>query len=363
MSTAEPSIASKSTGETILESSHATTVGMAMMLIQDAIRMGQPDLARALVLAARKRWGDEPSLCLIETMLEAKSGNLQGARRALAVAEELAPGSVISQVYAALLAIEAREPAMARRRLREVIGSCPDYPGVAGMLAALLMPGPNYRDVLGQLHQMIAPRGYLEIGVETGATLSLARAERIVGIDPDFAPLRRERLAAHAQLFEMKSQEFFERHQREQVLGEVPLDLVFIDGLHRFDAALWDFHAVECWAHRSTVVVMHDALPVAKIYAQAERRTRFWVGDVWKAVVVLLRARPDLTVRVIPTVPSGLVVIRWSGVEPRRVERSEVASMIAGTAFPELGDEDPVWPEAFPLVRNDAQGYAAALSS
>lgn len=349
------------TVEATFESARPTTAAMAVVLIQDAIRMGQPDLARSFVRDARKHWSREPALCLIETMIEAKSGDLQQARQALGLAEHLANESVMTKVYAALLAVESREPLLARGRLREVIARCPDYPGVAGMLASLLMPGPNYRDVLRSLHQLLSPRGYLEIGVETGATLVLAAAERIVGIDPDLTPLRRERLAAHAELFEMKSEEFFARYRREQVMGDVELDLVFIDGLHRFEAALADFHAVEHWAHDDTVVIMHDALPVAKIYAEAERRTRFWVGDVWKAILVLLRHRPDLSIRVIPTVPSGLVVIRWR-TTPRRYGPTELSTMIAQTEFPSLADDDPVWPRDFRLVSNDLSGYSEALS-
>jgi hypothetical protein len=183
-----------------------------------------------------------------------------------------------------------------------------------------------------------------------------------VGIDPCLAPLRRERLAAHTQLFEMTSGAFFASHEREQVFGDVPLGLVFIDGLHRFDAALADFHAIERWADENTVVVMHDALPVAPIYARAERCTRFWVGDVWKSVVVLLRERPELSIRIIPALPSGLVVIRWRGA-PRKVTRFELEAMIGRTKFPELGEDDPVWPREFPLVANDADGYSEALAA
>lgn len=361
MDTSDPSDAVQASAEATFQSIQPSSAAMAVVLIQDAIRLGQPDLAQAFVRAARKRWSSEPALCLMQTMLEARNGRLEDARQALATAEQLAAETRMTQMYSALLAMESCEPLLARSRLRALIETCPDYPGVAGMLASLLMPGPNYRDVLRCLHRILAPRGYLEVGVETGATLGLAGAERIVGIDPDLGPLRRERLAAHAEVFELTSQDFFAQYGCEQVMGKIPLDLVFIDGLHRFEAALADFHAVEHWAHADTVVILHDALPIAKVYAEAQRRTRFWVGDVWKAVVVLLRHRPDLSIRIIPTPPSGLVVIRWRKA-PRTNGTVDLSRMIAQTEFPSLAQDDPVWPREFHLVTNDVNGYSEALS-
>lgn len=347
-------------GASVFETACPSTLGLAMVLIQDAIRMGQGELASELIRASRARWGHDPGLTLVETMLEAKAGRLDHARRCLEAARNVEPHALVTQVYAAMLAIESRDLDAARRQLRGVVERCPDYPGVAGMLSSLLLPGPNYREVLRSIHQMVQPRGYLEIGVETGATLALASAERIVGIDPDFSPLRRERLPERVQLYEMTSRAFFRRHERNEVFAEVPLDLVFIDGMHRFESALEDFYAVERWAHARTVAVMHDALPIASIYAEPERRTRFWVGDVWKAVYALLRHRPDLIVRVIPTVPSGLVIIRWR--EPKPESASiDYDTVLQNTEFPVLGSEDPVWPSEFPLVTNGLDGYRAAL--
>lgn len=348
--------------ETMFDAVRPSTATLALLLLQDAIRMGQLELAASLGEVSREHWPEDPGLRLVESILLARSGRGEAARRELALSVAKEPMDLVIELHAATLEMELREPAAAIRRLRTVIRRCPDYPGVAGTLAAALMPGPNYREILAMFHQRLRPRGYLEIGVETGATLGLARAERIVGIDPDLAPLRRERLAPHAELFEMKSQAFFEQHSAREVLGAVPLDLVFIDGLHRFEAALQDFLAVERWAHPDTVIVMHDALPIAPVYAEGVRKTRFWVGDVWKAVYVLCQRRPDLRIRIIPAVPSGLVVLRRCAEEPSLRSATE-RELLAGLVFPALNEQDPVWPAEFPLVTNDAEGYAEALGS
>lgn len=344
----------------VFDAVNPSTLGLAMVLIQDAIRMGQTELALGFIQSSRARWGADPALDLVEALLESKSGRMEQARRCLEVARVTDPQTLVTQVYAAMAAMDSRDLDLAQRRLREVIERCPDYPGVAGMLSSLLMPGPNYREVLRSIHQILQPRGYLEIGVETGATLSLAKAERIIGIDPNFGPLRREWLQSHVQLYELKSCDFFRQHERGEVMAAVPLDLVFIDGLHRFESALQDFYAVERWALARSVVVMHDALPIASVYAEPERRTRFWVGDVWKAVYALLRSRPDLVISVIPAVPSGLVVIRWR--EPKlKSPPISYAALVRDTEFPMLGSGDTVWPREFPLVANNIEGYRKAL--
>jgi predicted O-methyltransferase YrrM len=342
----------------ILSATAPSSAAHALLLIQDAMRLGQSDLGLELARVTQARWPDEPGIVLAEVMLLVKTGERAAARRRLNSVRDRFPEDLVPRMLDAMLDIDAGELLSAEQKLRAVVRRCPDYPGLAGTLASLLFPGPNYREVMQHLHQRLNPRSYLEIGVETGATLALARAPRIIGVDPDMSPLRRERIAGHAQLYEMTSQAFFERVDRQTALGSSPLDLVFIDGLHRYEAALHDFLAIERWVHEGSVIVMHDALPIAPVYAEPLRRTRFWVGDVWKAVYVLVKQRADLRVRVIPTPPSGLVVIRCPN--------AASAAAITSPRFPELRDPEPgsgpVWPEEFTLVSNDAAGYADALA-
>jgi predicted O-methyltransferase YrrM len=335
-------------------------LGVAMVLINDTVRLGQIEFALELTRAAKGRYGADYGLLLVETMLLSRLHQGDAAKDCLRRAKDEDAECLVTWMYDAMLDIESRQFGQAREKLRSIIARCPDYPGVAGTLSSLLMPGPNYREVLRTLHQLLRPRSYLEIGVETGATLALAQAQRIIGIDPDLSPLRREKLANHAELHECTSQQFFARHRARDVLGAVPLDLVFIDGLHRYAAAIEDFAAVERWSHPDTVIVMHDALPIAPVYASAERSTRFWVGDVWKATALLLRHRPELRIRVIATAPSGLVIVRLHTAQSP-VRADWYRSLLDETRFAPLSETEPVWPAEFPLVGNDLAGYREAL--
>src|SRR6266851_2443367 len=55
-----------------------------------------------------------------------------------------------------------------------------------GFHASLNFPGPLYLKIIAMLHSHLRPRTYLEIGVETGQSIALARREtRAIGIDPE----------------------------------------------------------------------------------------------------------------------------------------------------------------------------------
>jgi hypothetical protein len=338
------------------------TVAAAMIVVSDAVRLGQLELALALVHAIRFKFGADPGIELAEVTILARQRRFQEAAVCLDGLGERLPGFLVPQLYAAQLHAEMGERARAVEILGDAARRCPDYPGVAGTLATLLMPGSGYRDVLAVLHRELRPRGYLEIGVETGATLALATARVIVGVDPDLSVLRREAVRPGTQLFETKSENFFHDHSPEEVLHGTPLDLTFIDGMHRYESALADFAAVERWSHESSVVVVHDALPILPVYATAERRSRFWVGDVWRAVVGLRAARPDLRIRIIATPPSGLVVIT-NLCSPSAPRDAFLSTALEAAARAELSERIPPWPADFPVVANDLDGIRDALGS
>lgn len=172
---------------------------------------------------------------------------------------------------------------------------------------------PHYYALLDLVHEHLRPRGYVEIGVADGHSLGLTRPGTVaVGVDPAPGPEVGGR-APGRRVEAITSEDFFARFSREDVLGDAPLDLAFVDGLHLFEAALADVAALEEWAHPETVVLLHDCHPTNEAMAARYRTTVAWAGDVWKVVAALRGDRPDLTVTTVDVGPTGLGVISGLG--------------------------------------------------
>ncbi|HVY29381.1 MAG TPA: class I SAM-dependent methyltransferase [Polyangiaceae bacterium] len=280
-----------------------------VLLAAQALRVGSLDYAAAI--CEQHRGAPEPAVTL--THAAALFGLGEHARAVELVESVLAqqPKHLAALFYRAQMAQHAGDTARASALLLEVLERFPDFPGASGALASWRMPGPPYRDVLRRVHELVKPRSYLEIGVETGATLGLARdAERAIGIDPDSSKLRPELVPPTARVFHETSDAFFERQTPAQALGPHRVDLAFVDGMHLFEYALRDFMHVEAWSHAGGTVILHDCLPLFPLTASRERRTKFWVGDVWKVVSILREYRPELRIKLVATAPSGLCVVR-----------------------------------------------------
>jgi len=172
---------------------------------------------------------------------------------------------------------------------------------------------PHYYALLDRLQEHLRPRGYVEIGVADGHSLGLTRPGTVaVGVDPAPGPEVDER-APGRRVVATTSARFFADHDRADVLGDAPLDLAFVDGLHLFEAALADVAALEEWSHAGTVLLLHDCHPTDAAMAARERETVAWAGDVWKVVACLRADRPDLTVTTVDVGPTGVGVITGLG--------------------------------------------------
>jgi tetratricopeptide (TPR) repeat protein len=177
--------------------------------------------------------------------------------------------------------------------------------------------GAPYLDALDALQTLVRPRAYLEIGVEFGHSLKLARCPAI-GVDPEpRVPPEIFRRDPPPMLYRMTSDAFFAAHRREDLLGDGRLDLAFIDGLHLFEQVLRDFANVEAWSAPDGVIVIHDVIPPDVGWASRTPRRAWWTGDVWRVVPCLATYRPDLTTWLISAEeagPSGLLLV--TGLDP-----------------------------------------------
>lgn len=171
---------------------------------------------------------------------------------------------------------------------------------------------------LQQLHRIVRPRTYLEVGVQHGPSLALAEAADLaIGIDPSGArELFARNVRPNQRIIAGTSDEFFSQAERGIDLlpdRKLLIDLAFIDGMHLFEFALRDFCNVEKYCHASSVVVFDDVLPrnqwEARRMAPGDPVHGDWTGDVWKVHGFLQLLRQGLTFRLVDTQPTGVLVV------------------------------------------------------
>ena len=199
------------------------------------------------------------------------------------------------------------------------------------------MLGVPYLDFLTALHTHLTPRTYLEVGTETGSSLALVGCDAIA-VDPQFqlgvsATGDRRRTF----FFQMPSDTFFATENVRELLGR-PVDMVFLDGMHRFEFLLRDLIGTEAACHPRSLILLHDCVPLNPRMAlrqwlpggPSETDTApFWTGDVWKLLPILKKYRPDLRLHVLDCPPTGLVAIT----------RVDPASRILADCYYDIVDE------------------------
>lgn len=168
----------------------------------------------------------------------------------------------------------------------------------------------HYLEWLQALHREARPKVYLEVGTESGASLSFADCVSFA-VDPAFAlraDVSRNKPELHQ--FQGSSDDFFATGMVDK-LG-YRLDLAFLDGMHHFEFLLRDFMNVERLMAPGGTILMHDCVPFSHLAADRDwdrSQTKSWTGDVWKIIPILREHRPDLEVRVLDLLPSGLVAV------------------------------------------------------
>jgi hypothetical protein len=166
-------------------------------------------------------------------------------------------------------------------------------------------------ELLKNLHELLEPRNYLEIGVHLGLSMTLSRC-RSIGIDPAFKVTQELQCDVH--LVRATSDEFFARKHPLAHFDEPVIDLAFIDGMHLSEYALRDYMNVERFSRSSTVIVFDDMLPGSDREAARDRRGAGlmrgrWAGDVYKVIEALRVHRPDVVCLEVDTEPTGTAVI------------------------------------------------------
>ena len=254
--------------------------------------------------------------------------------------------------------LAAGKPGEAIAACRRALAIEPDCLPAHVCMARATLPGDDYLSHLRRFHETLRPRLYVEIGVDTGRTLSLARPPtRAIGVDPA-ARESGVTFAADTRLFALESDAFFAGEAEAALAGE-PIALAFVDGLHLFEQALRDFIHVERHAAPDSVVLFHDCLPLDRATASRKRATGFWTGDVWKIVPVLARHRPDLEVFVIPTYPTGLGVV--TRLDPASAALAERFDSIVAEFSPREWD-DAARDPALPVIANDWAAVSERLT-
>lgn len=176
-------------------------------------------------------------------------------------------------------------------------------------LAYSQLPGDSYIENLKKFHTALTPRTYVEIGVETGASLALAQPPTLaIGIDPE--PAITHGFTTKTRVFPLTSDAFFKQHHLPKIMEHEVVDMAFIDGMHLFENTLKDFMNLEKFSGPDTIILLHDCYPINALTAARKRQTLVWSGDPWKAFVCLKKYRPDLQCHTIATGPTGLGVIK-----------------------------------------------------
>lgn len=279
------------------------TVAALVDLARNEISHGRFESACAVARLTRQRAPDEPEpqriLSLVGPWL-----NVLGPPQAQAAHYYLALG----QAHRLL-----GENEIAASHYRRALTYNSNLADAHAGLSLLRMPGDDYLVWLERIYTSLAPESVLEIGIYQGVSLAKVRAPtKAIGIDPN--PTITYPLRAETHIFAETSDQFFSQHRAQKLLGDRPLSVAFVDGLHLYEQVLRDFINLESCCGQRSIILLHDTVPLDEATQSRSMDTQFHTGDVWKVLLCLKHYRPDLDIFTIATAPTGLTVV--TGLNP-----------------------------------------------
>ncbi len=156
---------------------------------------------------------------------------------------------------------------------------------------------------LNSLAAINSAKRYLEIGVCEGRTFFEVNVRSKVGVDPHFLFDYRARSDENTLFYDMTSDMFWST----ACPAGLTFDIIYIDGLHRFEQALRDFVSSQGCAHDNTIWLIDDTCPTdflaslpdfhvaRKCRNMLRSRETFWMGDVYKLVFFIHDFLPQLS--------------------------------------------------------------------
>jgi hypothetical protein len=174
-------------------------------------------------------------------------------------------------------------------------------------------------EILAELHLLLSPQVYLQVGAGPDDALARSRSRTIV-VDPH--PAAGAPLAASGpwtKMFRATADAFFATYDRRPVLEGGELELALIDGRRPSAAVLREFAQVERWMSPHGVVAIEGILAPTGNPAPAGN------GEVARHsvaafVTALAESRPRLRLTLVSAAPAGLLLVANldPGDEPRR---------------------------------------------
>lgn len=179
-------------------------------------------------------------------------------------------------------------------------------------------------------------KSYLEIGTYKGMSLLPLKCKYKIAVDPSFKISSKDKnrwlfknlCNFRNKYYELTSDDFFQTKSNEIKKQ----DLIFIDGLHTFEASLKDVLNSIKLLNDNGVIMMHDCLPPHEAgamplgsFEEGKKKSikgwdGQWCGDVWKTIVYLKENYNDTLEIFVLDTDFGLGIVRFKNDEDYDLE-------------------------------------------